>query len=199
METAIYFNWSDNYNSETGEEKYKNLGREVLVKSCKHDDKKGCNLVENSGYCEKCDISEDTAMPMMNFLYPVYKKYDGYSDEKILKMVKNTNLTLVEDNESGDLFLTLCGGGMDLSQDIALAYYILADGPYNMIPVDILRSMCLQPELSIGLKEFVKISKQGIKEIKNDITNLQYKLKDFKDANKKARTKLSERKKAKVI
>ena len=63
----------------------------------------------------------------MNYIYPVYTK--EYSEERILRVVKETNLTLVEEEATGELFLTLCGGGMDLSQDIALAYYILAEGP----------------------------------------------------------------------
>ena len=56
-----------------------------------------------------------------------------------------------------------------------------------MIPVDLLRDMCLQPELSISLKDFIKVTRQGIKEIKNDIHQLQWKLKEYKEANKKAR------------
>jgi hypothetical protein len=184
METAIQFDWSSNW-SDDGREKYRNLGREVLLDSCNHKP----HASEND-YCEECGISEDSAVPMMNYLYPVYNRYGGYSDARILKVVKETNCTLVEDNESGELFLTLCAGGMDLSQDIALAYYLLGDGPYNMIPVDVLRSMCLQPELSIGLKEFVTVTRQGIKEIKNDISNLQWKLKEMKQANKRARESL---------
>lgn len=188
METARYFSWDENWDEKRCQEKYNNLGREALLKSCTHKPS-----AEDNGYCEECSISEDDAVPMMNYIYPVYKPYNGYSDERILSVVKNTNCTLVEDNEDGELFLTLCGGGMDLSQDIALAYYLLAEGPYNMIPVDVLRSMCLQPELSIGLKEFVKVSRQGIKEIRNDIRNLQWKLKEFKESNKKARERLKER------
>jgi len=188
METAIQFDWLSNIN-ESGLEKYRNIGREILIDSCKHK-----SSASNNGYCEKCGISEDDANPVMNYLYPVYNKYGGYSDEKILRVVTETNCTLVEDNDSGDLFLTLTGGGMDLSQDIALAYYILGDGPYNMIPVDALRSMNLQPELSIGLKEFVKVTKQGISEIKCEIGHLQRILVEMKRVNKSAREELQRRK-----
>jgi hypothetical protein len=40
----------------------------------------------------------------------------------------------------------------------------------------------------------VKVTRQGIKEIKCEINHLQNKLKEFKDANKIARLKLKERK-----
>jgi len=189
MDTAIQFDWTSNVNDD-GCEKYKNIGREILLDSCKHK-----SSASNNGYCEKCSISEDDAMPMMNYIYPVWNRGGGYSDEKILRVVTETNCTLVEDNDSGELFLTLCGGGMDLSQDIALAYYLLGDGPYNMIPVDVLRSMCLQPGLSIGLREFVKVTKQGIREIKCEIKNLHWKLNEMKKANKEARKELAERRK----
>lgn len=195
METAISFDWSENYDKNTGGVKYRNLGREVLEDNCKHTDMDSrsndkVNNISYSGSCEKCGVSEDDAIPMMNYIYPVWGKYGGYSNKKILSVVTKTNCTLVEDNDSGELFLTLCGGGMDLSQDIALAYYLLSDGPYNMIPVDVLRSMCLQPGVSIRLTEFAKVTKQGIREIKNDIGQLQRKLKEFKEANKKVRDEL---------
>ena len=184
METSIYFDWWKNYDN-NGNVKYENLGRMYLEGKCKH--KEG---VSYSGYCEKCDISEDTGIPIYNYLYPL--QYNDYSEGLILKVVRETNLTVVQDTDTNDMFLSLCGCGMDLSQDIAKAYLILNNDYYNKIPIDILKGMSLQSELSISLKDFIKVTRIAKKEIKNEIKKLHFLLKCYKDSNKLARLKSKE-------
>jgi len=73
-----------------------------------------------------------------------------YDDEKILQVVERTVCTVMENTETGEWFLTLCGGGMDLSQDIALAYHIMD----KWLPLELLQRVCTQPGLSISKEEF---------------------------------------------
>ncbi len=146
MGYSIHHDWS-NY-----DENLENHGRNILMSSCKH--KEG---VQGNDWCEKCDISEDSAEPMMNYLYPL--ELTDFDDSKILKVVKETNCTIIENTETGEWFLTLCGGGMDLSQDIAFSYQILE----TWIPQDLLREVCKQPLLSLGKKNYKSLARGIIK------------------------------------
>jgi hypothetical protein len=56
------------------------------------------------------------------------------SEEAIYKVVSETNLTVMYNTEENAYYLALCGGGMDLSQDIALAYFYAQRWiPYSLI------------------------------------------------------------------
>jgi hypothetical protein len=122
-------------------DKWINHGREVLINSCKHK-------AISDGYCEKCEIYEDSAIPMMNYLYPL--EFKDYEDEKIIKVVKETNCTILENSDTGELFLALCGGGMDLSQDVGLSYIILE----KWIPENLIGEIINQKGFSISEKNF---------------------------------------------
>ena len=104
----------------------------------------------------------DNHYPMMLYAYPLNMKP---SDEKIIEVCTKTNCTVVKDNETEDYFLALSGGGMDLSQDIALAY-LIADG---YIPTSLAVNVCTQPCLSVGKKSYLKIMKAIKKQLKNEI------------------------------
>lgn len=149
MSYAISHDWSEY------KENWVNHGRSVLINSCKHKDG-----ADYKGYCDKCDISEDSAEPMMNYIYPL--ELTDFEESKILKVVKETNCTVFENEDTGEWFLTLCGGGMDLSQDIAYAYQILE----TWIPQDLLRNVCKQPLLSLGREKYKRLSKGIIKQLK---------------------------------
>ena len=89
MVYSIDIDWSNYYDSG-----WENEGRRVLESSCTHKTQDGCGdntNVEYSGYCEECEISEDDAQPMMNYAYPLETTPN---DEDILKVVKNTCLTV---------------------------------------------------------------------------------------------------------
>jgi len=70
---------------------------------------------------EIIDELADQHFPMMLYAYPLYSCPD---DEKIIKLCEETCCTVVMNQKTEDYFLALCGGGMNLSQDIALAYII---------------------------------------------------------------------------
>jgi hypothetical protein len=94
-----------------------------------------------------CDPEElvhekaDESFPMMLYAYPIY---NDPSDQEILEVCLETCCTVVEDNDTGDCYLALCGGGMDLSQDIALAY-VLVQG---WVPASLALEVCTQYGLS---------------------------------------------------
>jgi len=142
-------------------DKWINHGRNVLEESCIHmmykedeickeDDDlyNGENKVSCQGYCEECDILENSAIPIMNYIYPL--ELNSFDEDKILKVVKETNCTILQNSETNEYFLALCGGGMDLSQDIAYAYLILE----TQIPFDLLTQVISQKEFSIGKEQW---------------------------------------------
>ncbi len=132
-----------------------NHGRNVLEDSCKHKtDESGDNTsVEYSGYCEKCEISEDNCQPMMNYGYPLKSLP---SEEQILKIVKNTCLTVMEDYNNSEYYLVLCGGGMDLSQSIALAYIYTGGN----IPLELCYNVAIGGNFSVSKKDYKLILKE---------------------------------------
>ncbi len=112
-----------------------------------------------SGYCEECGFCEDSCEPMMNYGYPLcYVPDKG----QILKIVKKTCLTVMENSDTGEVFLALCAGGMNLSQSIAYAY-LLAD---QRIPDELAFEVCMQPCLSVGKKEYFQVMRACKRELK---------------------------------
>ena len=139
-------------------EDWENHGRSVISEACTHKSKESGNetLMRYQGYCDKCGFNESSGEPMMNFAYPLETTP---SDEYILQILKRTNCTVVENLNSGAYFLALTGGGMDLSQDIALAYHIVEE----WIPYELCESVCTQKDLSVSGKDF-KILKKAVLE-----------------------------------
>lgn len=153
MVYSISVDWLDYYNNG-----WENEGRRVLEASCNHETQnKGDNNISYSGYCEECDISEDDAEPMMNYAYPLET---SPSDEDILKVVKNTCLTIME--KDGEYFLALCGGGMDLSQQIGLAYILIE----NWIPEDLISEISKQKGLSVDGESWKLLRSKIIEQLK---------------------------------
>jgi hypothetical protein len=159
--------------------KWVNHGRYALENNCKHHEKGETeNNIAYSGYCEKCGVYEDTATPIMNYLYPL--ELDNFEKDKILKVVQETNCTILENTETNEWFLALCGGGMDLSQDIALAYVILE----KWIPTDLLTSVEKQPCLSIGKKKYKILAREVIRQLRHSELRLKQKHKEWKETLK---------------
>lgn len=92
----------------------------------------------------------DHHIPMMLYAYPL--EIDP-SEEEIIEVCERTACTVVQDNNTGEYFLALCGGGMDLSQDIALAFNIAQ----KWLPTSLLSSVCKQYGLTKGGKNFKQI------------------------------------------
>jgi len=156
-EFSISVDWSDYYSKG-----WENVGRSILEESCTHKTQDKSEEPETnvrySGYCSECDISEDDAEPMMNYAYPLTTEP---SEEDILKVVKNTCLTVME--KEGEYFLALCGGGMDLSQQIALAYVLIE----NWIPEDLISEVSTQKGLSVGGENWKLLRSKMIKQLNN--------------------------------
>jgi len=96
----------------------------------------------------------------------------------------------MENTETGEYFLTLCGGGMDLSQDIGYAYIILE----KWIPRDLLTSISKQPLLSLGSKKYKRLAKEVISQLKHTRVNFLDTEKRWKESlkNFKAQEKAKE-------
>ena len=160
----------DNY------ENWTNHGRSLQEENCNHktQDKEDCEDKENkecdccetnlrySGYCEECGVCEDDCQPMMNYGYLLETVP---SEEAILKVCEETNCTVMYNEEEDAYYLALCGGGMDLSQDIALAYNIIE----RWVPYDLALSVCTQPDFSQYGSKFRKVMRACRESIKNRI------------------------------
>lgn len=174
MAYAIGLDWYDN------PEKWENHGRNVLEQHCKHKDQDKSSKRNNretnmrySGYCNKCETCEDSAKPMMNYGYLL----DLHPDDKmILQIVKRTNCTVMENTENGDWFLVLCGGGMNLSQDIALAYHLAQ----RWIPCELALNISTQKGLSIGGKDWYILKKAMRESLSEDNKHIQNALEEWR-------------------
>ena len=133
--------------------------------------------MEYSGYCEKCEVGEDDCSPMMNYAYPLRGEP---SEENILKVIKGTCLTIMYNNESDEHFLVLCGGGMDLSQSIALAY-VLCD---EWVPFELALETSTQHGLSTYNADWRKIMKACKKAIKHELEVGKRRIAQINDAIK---------------
>ena len=105
--------------------------------------------------CELEDVIDEFAyehIPMMLYAYPLQIEPD---EERIVEVCERTCCTVVQNNKTGDYFLALCGGGMDLSQDIALAYNIAQ----TWLPMGLLGEVSTQYGLSKSGEDFEQIRK----------------------------------------
>ncbi len=181
MGFSISVDWS-NY-IENG---WVNTGRSLVEENCTHkaEDSNDTNM-RYSGYCEKCGQSEDSCEPMMNYAYPLETTPD---DKAILKVCKDTNCTVMYNTEEDKHYLALCGGGMDLSQCIAMAYFIIE----KWIPLDLALQVCTQPNISQYGKNFRKVMRACKDSIKKDIDNGRFKIKEI---NRRIKESLAKEKK----
>lgn len=119
----------------------------------------------------------DAGVPMMNYAYPLYFTP---SDEAIIKVTKRTNCTVVYNDEEDKHYLALTGGGMDLSQDIALAY-IWTDG---VIDWDMLDDVYITSPLSVSSANFKLILKHLRRQLLITRERHKQRLKDIAIARK---------------
>jgi hypothetical protein len=165
-EYAMWVDWSD----ESSFDRWENVGQQVMrefyEKHPKEAEKDGHDI--ENGEIKYLDEVLDGWSPMMNYAYPLETTPD---DEKIIKVCRETCLTVMKDTKDYDdkLYLALCGGGMDLSQSIARAYQILE----TLIPVSLLTGVCTQPELSVHGNNWLKLARQIRKQEEMEISRLQ--------------------------
>lgn len=160
-----------------------NKGRSLIEENCKHkaEDSNETNM-RYSGYCEKCGHSEDSCQPMMNFAYPLETKPD---DEKIIKVCEQTNCTVMYNNEEDIYYLALCGGGMDLSQDIALAYNILE----KWIPFELALQVITQIDFSQSGKRYRQTMRACRDSLKNNVGHARTQIAKIEDNIKESLAK----------
>lgn len=132
-------------------------------------------------------LNEDDFYPVMLYAYPLS---DCPSDTQIRLIHKKTNCTVVKDTDTEEYYLALCGGGMDLSQDIALAY-IIATG---YIPIALVFEVCKQPELSVHGNDWLKVARRCKKELKFNMDNSKEAIKMWNKNIKEFKIKQKERK-----
>jgi len=173
---SIFVDWSAEDIYEKWEFTGANLVRqreEEKLRNCPHGN-------ADNGYCDECEVYPDERAdenyPMMNFAYPLYM--GNISDEKILEVCDETNLTVVYNIEEDSYYLALTGGGMDLSQDIALAYLIAT----GWIPVSLLTDINIQPMLSVSRENWLKIANKVIEGISHRISHMESIKKEWETA-----------------
>lgn len=185
MEITHLIDWHDEFRQHP--DRWHNHGRRIAEDRCTHktQDKGNEEYRETnmrySGWCEECDFSEDSCEPMMNYGYPLSELPD---DDKILHVVQKTCLTVMENQDTGESFLVLCGGGMNLSQSIAHAY-LLAD---QRIPGDLAFEVCTQPCLSVGKKDYLHVMRACKRELKDIRRRATSRIKQINDAVKGAKS-----------
>ena len=189
MVNAINFDWSENFN-ENGEETFDlqcpnrihhdQYGRGWETAYNATEDLQGEECEAYQG-CPCCEDDSGNLSPMMNFLYPL--DYDGYitnDSEKgqaiRIKIASETNCVLVENNKTGEWFLTLTGGGMDLSPSIAYAYYLAQ----KWLPLDLLQELkagwC---KASLSSEHFEELKKVIIEQLPTEKSRFEEKIKDW--------------------
>lgn len=173
--------FSKNVDWSTEYENWENRGASLINAKC--ECKEGVN---HSGYCEKCDISEDQNEPMMSYAYPLET---APSDENIIEVCENTNCTVMYNIEEDCYYIALCGGGMDLSQDIALAYHILE----KWVPFEMALQVSTQDGLSTYNKSFRKTMRACRDSIKNDMGHGNRKIKEINQSVKNSLVKSREK------
>ena len=143
------------------QEKWNQIGMDTM-RSYFESDEAGQKYIKKE-YGNNDERSNDEAceryFPMMNYAYPLYSTP---SESEIINVCLNTSCTVVEDNETGDYFLALRGGGQDLSQDIGLAYILAGE----RIPLDLIFSISTQKAMTINAKEFKLLRRNIISELK---------------------------------
>lgn len=105
-------------------------------------------------------LESDDHIPIYNYAYPL--ALSSLDEEKIMRICDGTNCTVVCNTEEDSLYLALCGCGMDMSQDIALAYmiaYSCDNEEYGRIPDHMLFDVIKEGAFSVSKEQFKHIQK----------------------------------------
>ena len=112
---------------------------------------------------------------MMNYVYPLETTPDN---DKILKVCEETACTVMYNDKDDRYYLALCGGGMDLSQDIALVYNILE----KWIPLELALQVSTQDGLRKSGKTFRQVMRACKESIQMDINAGKIRIKKINEA-----------------
>lgn len=160
---SIMINWYDEFKDNF--DKWENIGSRVLrdvLEDGKHERfkevAKELDVLEDGKLTDYYEEQINSySEPMMNYGHLLETEP---SDEDVLKVVLNTNCSVMYNDDTNEYFIVLCGGGMDLSQDIALSYVWLE----RWIPEDLLMKVCRQPCLSLSEKKWKELKKSVIEQ-----------------------------------
>ena len=158
--TSIFKDWSE---CEGWENETQRVLREILEDTENPKFKEVAERLEVLDNGKLVDYYEERINaydPMMNYAHLLETTP---SDEDILKVALKTNCSVMYDSEEDKHYIALNGGGMDLSQDIALGYVILE----KWIPEDFINSVCSQKGLSISKEDFEVLRKAVIEQSQN--------------------------------
>jgi len=125
-------------------------------------------------------VGVDDHVPMMLCAYPLRERP---SNKSIRRIHEKTCLTVVEDTETGEFFLALCGGGMDLSQDIAMAYIIA----HGLVPAALAMEVSTQPNLSQRGKNWLQVMRYCRRALLAEATGARRHVERISEALRKAR------------
>lgn len=126
-------------------------------------------------------LEGDGYMPMFNFAYPL--GLSNLDENKIIRICEETNCTVIYNDEENTLYLALCGCGMNLSQDIALAYmiaYSYGEEEYGRIPEHMLFDVYKSAPLSVSKEQFKHIQKALVEGFESMKRSCEYELERLK-------------------
>lgn len=132
------------------------VGRQVM------EEKKGLWFEDNPE-----GLEGDDYIPIYNFAYPL--DLSSLDEDRTIRICSETNCTVVYNDKEDSLYLALCGCGMNLSQNIALAYMIAYSygEEYGRIPDHMLFDVCKSGALSVSQKKFERIREKLIEGFEN--------------------------------
>jgi hypothetical protein len=155
--TSIFIDWTE---AEGFENETQSILRQVLEDE-EHprfkEVTKRLEVLQDGKLVDWWEESLDSYAPMMNYAHILETKPE---EDKILDVALKTNCSIMFDNEKDVYYIALNGGGMDLSQDIGLAYVILE----NWIPEDLINQISRQEGLSISKEDFKTLKKEIVKQ-----------------------------------
>lgn len=160
-------------------------------------------LRDKGEYCDSCEDNSGYIAPMMNYIWKLDVNYNTFDSEKHVRLRKKVDewcgpIAVIEGTGGsfdGDCYLALCGGGMDLSPYLALAYAI-----YNTwIPQELLASLRMdycKILLGSNTKKFKYLKRAVRASLKKDMYHAKAKLKEWTEhKEKKPEAKKVEKKK----
>ncbi len=168
------------------DERWAMTGREIMYSLLSEDGTAQNKEIQQDAKDIGCDADTlicgraDENCPMMNYAYPLNGRP---SDEQIIEICEETNCTVVEDTKTGDFFLALSGGGMDLSQDVAMAY-IIAE---NHVPPALALNVSTQEGLSTNGKAWLKVMRYCRKSLLGWARGYRNQVKQISEATKEYR------------
>ena len=169
--SAIYFDWSENFKNNEDEPKMDlecpnsehhakyGHGWETEYEATKDLENNECDPYMG---CPCCEDDSGYINPIYNYIYPINWVYD---QEIQIKILKETNCSLVKNNYTNDWFICLTGCGMDLTPEIAYTYCICDKDIPHWILKALSVSYCRE---SLNSGQFQKLATYILQQVERD-------------------------------